>query len=110
MTSETAPKPCPHCGCHLLGGERDNADGAGDFFFYHPESECFAVNAAVWPHNIDAWNTRAASAQDDMLDALRVVLDAANDRLADGLGHELPPVVRDKIERAIAKAKGENNA
>ena len=41
-----------------------------------------------------------------MLEALHVILDAADDRVNDGLGHDLPPIVREKIERAIREAKG----
>jgi len=46
------------------------------------------------------------AAAPDMLEALHVILDAADDRVNDGLGHDLPPIVREKIERAIRKAKG----
>ena len=56
-------KNCPFCGVGLVGGERDNSDNAGEFFYYHPESDCFAywAGVGVWPHNLDAWNTRAPS-------------------------------------------------
>jgi len=46
------------------------------------------------------------AAAPDMLEALHVILDAADDRVNDGLGHDLPPIVREKIERWIRKAKG----
>jgi cell fate regulator YaaT (PSP1 superfamily) len=52
-------------------------------------------------------NAHLIAAAPELLEALSVVLDAANDRRADALGHDLPPMVRDKIERAIAKARGE---
>ncbi|WP_226576448.1 hypothetical protein [Acuticoccus sediminis] len=50
-------------------------------------------------------NARLISAAPDLLNAVEIVLDAANDRLAGGLGHELPPSVRHALEAAVAKAK-----
>lgn len=58
--------------------------------------------------NIERGNKLTAAAP-KMLEALEVVLDAANDRASDGLGHDLPPIVRSKIERAIAEAKEEEH-
>ena len=45
------------------------------------------------------------AASEDLLDVAQVILDAANDRTKDGLGHELPPAIRKKLEAAIARTK-----
>lgn len=54
-------KRCPFCDAKLEGGSRSNTDGAGEFFYYHPHNGCVVQAIGVWPHNIEAWNTRAPS-------------------------------------------------
>lgn len=51
---------CPCCRADMIGGLRDNGDNAGAFFYFHPQNKCILQDVGVWPHNVEAWNTRAA--------------------------------------------------
>lgn len=74
MADETKLKPCPCCGVDLIGGARNNSDGAGSFFYYHPHNHCVLQNVGVWPHNIKSWNTRATMDKADMARKLQQLI------------------------------------
>ncbi|WP_226552947.1 hypothetical protein [Celeribacter naphthalenivorans] len=80
-----------------------------DKFTTNGWAKCVAkVTSPEWMGGTQAFhNANLIAAAPDLYEALSVVLDAADDRLTDGLGHELPPMVRGKIEAALAKARGE---
>lgn len=58
---------------------------------------------------VEAYEAGQKAAAPALLNAVEIILDAANDRLADGLGHELPPTVRATLEAAVAKVKGDGS-
>ena len=102
--------PCPFCGgdpvWETWGGFIGASPNEDDEFSL---THCGAEYRRGSPlAAAKCWNRRPPlqMAAPDLLEAVEVILDAANDRLADGLGHELPPAVRAKLEAAVAKAKG----
>lgn len=78
---EEAGADCEHCGGSAITGHFE---------------DCIQRAAAA---NL----TKAAP---ELLDVCEIILDAANDRAADSLGHELPPRIRALLCAAIAKARG----